>query len=242
VIYLAIVGVMGFLFTRLPRSFLPDEDQGILFAQVTTPPGTPEKYTWDVLDRMNEYFLTKESASVDSVLTVAGFNFGGRGQSSGLIFVRLKDWAERPGANNRVQAIAKRAMSRFLQYRDALAFAFAPPAAIELGNATGFDFELIDRANVGHAKLMEARNQLLKIANQNSNLAAVRSNGLNDEPQYKIEIDREKANALSLTVSDVIQSSLIGVLTSLQLSLGYYKGSLHQTEKNTPVKHRILHA
>jgi hydrophobe/amphiphile efflux-1 (HAE1) family protein len=203
VIYLAIVGVMGFLFTRLPRSFLPDEDQGILFAQVTTPPGTPEKYTWDVLDRMNEYFLTKESASVDSVLTVAGFNFGGRGQSSGLIFVRLKDWAERPGANNRVQAIAKRAMSRFLQYRDALAFAFAPPAAIELGNATGFDFELIDRANVGHAKLMEARNQLLKIANQNSNLAAVRSNGLNDEPQYKIEIDREKANALSLTVSDV---------------------------------------
>src|SRR6266852_1256709 len=203
VIYLAIVGVMGFMFTRLPRSFLPDEDQGLLFARVTTPPGTPQKYTQDVLDRMNEYFLTKERAAVDSVLTVAGFNFGGRGQSSGLIFVRLKDWAARPGANNRVQAIARRAMGRFLQYRDALAFAFAPPAAIELGNATGFDFELIDRANVGHAKLMEARNQLLKLASQNPNLAAVRSNGLNDEPQYKIEIDREKANALSLTVSDV---------------------------------------
>jgi multidrug efflux pump len=203
VIYLAIVGVMGFLFTRLPRSFLPDEDQGILFAQVTTPPGTPQKYTQDVLDRMNKYFLTKERAAVDSVLTVAGFSFGGRGQSSGLLFIRLKDWAERPGANNRVQAIARRAMGQFLQYRDALAFAFAPPAAIELGNATGFDFELIDRADVGHAKLMEARNQLLKMASQNPNLAAVRSNGLNDEPQYKIEIDREKANALSLTVSDV---------------------------------------
>jgi multidrug efflux pump len=203
VIYLAIVGVMGFLFTRLPRSFLPDEDQGILFAQVTTPSGTPQKYTQDVLDRMNEYFLTKERAAIHSVLTVAGFSFGGHGQSSGLIFVRLKDWAERPGANNRVQAIARRAMGQFLQYRDALAFAFAPPAAIELGNATGFDFELIDQANVGHAKLMEARNQLLKMASQNPNLAAVRSNGLNDEPQYKIEIDREKANALSLTVSDV---------------------------------------
>jgi multidrug efflux pump len=137
------------------------------------------------------------------VLTVAGFSFSGHGQSSGLIFVRLKDWAERPGANNRVQAVARRAMGQFLQYRDALAFAFAPPAAIELGNATGFDFELIDQANVGHAKLMEARNQLLKMASQNPNLAAVRSNGLNDEPQYKIEIDREKANALSLTVSDV---------------------------------------
>src|ERR1700732_2616829 len=117
---LAIVGVMGFLFTRLPRSFLPDEDQGILFAQVTTPPGTPQKYTQDVLDRMNEYFLTTERAAIDSVLTVAGFNFGGRGQSSGLIFVRLKDWAERPGANNQVQALARRAMGQFLQYRDAL--------------------------------------------------------------------------------------------------------------------------
>ena len=94
-------------------------------------------------------------------------------------------------------------MGQFLQYRDALAFAFAPPAAIELGNATGFDFELIDRANVGHAKVMEARNQLLQLARQNPDLEAVRSNGLNDEPQYKIEIDRERANALSLTVSDV---------------------------------------
>jgi multidrug efflux pump len=202
-IYLVIVGGMGFLFTRLPRSFLPDEDQGILFAQVTTPSGTPQKYTQDVLDRMNEYFLTKERGAVESVLTVAGFSFGGRGQSSGLIFVRLKDWAERPGANNRVQAIARRAMQQFAQYRDALAFAFAPPAAIELGNATGFDFELIDQANVGHAKLMAARDQLLKMASEDPSLEAVRSNGLNDEPQYKIEIDREKANALSLTVSDV---------------------------------------
>src|SRR6201998_26841 len=178
VIYLAIVGAMGFLFTRLPRSFLPDEDQGILFAQVTTPPGTPQKYTRAVLDRMNDYFLTKEHSAVDAVFTVAGFNFGGRGQSSGLIFIRLKDWAERPGANNRVQAIARRAMGQFLQYRDALAFAFAPPAAIELGNATGFDFELIDLANVGNAKLMAARDQLLKLARQNPNLTSVRSNGL----------------------------------------------------------------
>src|SRR5258708_13698021 len=97
---------MGFLFTRLPKSFLPDEDQGILFAQVTTPPGTPEKYTQDVLDRMNEYFLTKERAAVDSVLTVAGFSFAGRGQSSGLLFISLKAWSEPPGPQNPVQAIA----------------------------------------------------------------------------------------------------------------------------------------
>src|ERR1700745_184734 len=124
--------------------FHPEERQGIFFPRVPPPPGTPEKYTQDVLDRMNEYFLTKERAAVDSVLTVAGFSFGGRGQSPALLFIRLKDWAQRPGAKNRVQAIARRAMGQFLQYRDALAFAFAPPAAIELGNATGFDFELHD--------------------------------------------------------------------------------------------------
>src|SRR5260370_31170465 len=117
----------GFLFARLPKAFLLDEDQGILFAQVTPPPGTSEKYTQDVLDRMNEYFLTKERAAVDSVLTVAGFSFGGRGQSSGLIFIRLKDWAKRPGANHLAQTIATRAMSPVLQHCASLSFAFAPP-------------------------------------------------------------------------------------------------------------------
>jgi len=202
-IYLVIVGVMAFLFLRLPSSFLPDEDQGVMFAQVTTPPGTTVANTDAVLSKVRDYFLQQEGKNVDSVFTVAGFSFGGRGQNSGIAFVKLKDWGERPGAVNRVQAIAGRAMGQFLQYREAMAFAFAPPAVMELGNATGFDFQLIDQGGIGHEKLMAARNQLLGMAAQDKTLAGVRPNGLNDEPQYRIKIDREKASALGLTITDI---------------------------------------
>jgi multidrug efflux pump len=140
---------------------------------------------------------------VEGVFTVTGFSFGGHGQSSGLVFIRLKDWAVRPGAKNRVQAIAARAMAHFGTIKDAMAFAFAPPAVFELGNASGFDFELLDRANLGHDKLMAARNQLLGMAAQDPSLFAVRPNGLNDEPQYRLDIDREKANALGVTTADI---------------------------------------
>jgi len=202
-IYLAVVGLMAYFFVRLPTSFLPDEDQGIMFCQITTPPGSTMQETQKVLDKIRDYFLKDEAKNVEGLFTVAGFSFGGRGQNSGLAFVRLKTWDERPGEQNRVQAIAKRALMHFMQYREAMAFAFAPPAVFELGNATGFDFELIDQAGVGHDKLMEARNQLLGMASQNPQLVGVRPNGLNDEPQYHIKIDREKASALGLTISDI---------------------------------------
>ncbi|MFA7345253.1 MAG: efflux RND transporter permease subunit, partial [Terrimicrobiaceae bacterium] len=202
-IYLAIVAAMVVLFEKLPTSFLPDEDQGIMFAQVTTPPGSTLGSTEKVLDKVRNYLLDEEKANVESVLTVAGFSFGGRGQNAGLVFVRLKDWNSRPGKQNRVQAIARRAMQRFTSYREALAFAFPPPAVFELGNATGFDFQLIDQAGLGHEKLMEARNQLLGMAAKSPALVAVRPNGLNDEPQYRIKIDHEKAGALGLTIADI---------------------------------------
>jgi multidrug efflux pump len=203
VIYLAVVGVMAFFFMRLPTSFLPDEDQGVMFCQITTPPGSTMETTQAVLNKVRDFFLKDEAKNVEGLFTVAGFSFGGRGQNSGLAFVRMKTWDQRPGEENKVQAIAKRAMGRFMQYREAMAFAFAPPAVLELGNATGFDFELIDQGGLGHDKLMEARNQLLGMAAQNSQLVAVRPNGLDDEPQYKINIDREKASALGLTIADI---------------------------------------
>jgi len=203
IIFLAIVAAMVVLYLRIPGGFLPDEDQGVLFVQISAPPGATSVRTQQVLDEVREYFLKDEAASVDSVLTVNGFSFGGRGQNSGLAFVKLKDWAKRPGAANRVQAIAGRAMGRFAGIKDAQVFAFAPPAVIELGNATGFDFELLDRGGLGHDKLMQARNQLLGMAAQDPRLAAVRPNGLDDEPQYKIEIDREKASAYDLTIADI---------------------------------------
>ena len=203
ILYIALAGVMCFVFRQLPTSFLPDEDQGILFAQVTTPPGSTLGTTENVLNKIRGYMLTTEKANVKSVLTVAGFSFGGRGQNAGIAFIQLKDWNLRPGKQNRVQAIAGRAMRHFMMFREALAFAFPPPAVIELGNANGFDFQLIDIGSVGHEKLMEARNQLLGMAAQSPALAMVRPNGLDDEPQYRIKIDNEKAGALGLGISDI---------------------------------------
>jgi multidrug efflux pump len=203
VLYAVIVVAMGFIFTRVPTGFLPEEDQGILFVQVNTPVGATKTRTSDVLDQVREYFLTQEKESVGGVFTVMGFSFGGRGQSSGLAFVHLKPWSQRPGAQNRVQAIAQRAMEHFSKIEDAKVFAFAPPAVIELGNATGFDLELLDRAGLGHAKLMDARNQLLGLAAKDPTVMAVRPNGLDDEPQYKFDINREKAEAYKLTIADV---------------------------------------
>ncbi|MCW5558568.1 MAG: efflux RND transporter permease subunit, partial [Verrucomicrobiae bacterium] len=203
VIYLAIVAAMTLLMRRLPKSFLPEEDQGRMFALVTLPPGSTFSSTEAVLTKVRDYLLKDEGRNVEGVFTVSGFSFAGRGQNVGLAFIRLKPWEERPGKENRVGAIAQRAMAHFLKIREAMVFAIAPPAVLELGNASGFDFQLKDVGNVGHETLMNARNQLLGLAAQNPALVGVRPNGLDDEPQYQIEIDREKASALGLTIADI---------------------------------------
>ncbi|QHC94403.1 efflux RND transporter permease subunit EmhB [Pseudomonas sp. M20] len=200
--YLLIVVGMIWLFTRIPTAFLPEEDQGVLFAQVQTPAGSSAERTQVVIDEMRSYLLDKEAGAVSSVFTVNGFNFAGRGQSSGLAFIMLKPWDER-NSDNSVFALAQRAQQHFFTFRDAMVFAFAPPAVLELGNATGFDVFLQDRAGIGHDKLMEARNQFLGLAAQSKVLYQVRPNGLNDEPQYHLEIDDEKAQALGLSLTDI---------------------------------------
>ncbi len=200
--YLLIVVGMIWLFTRIPTAFLPEEDQGVLFAQVQTPAGSSAERTQVVIDEMRSYLLEKESGAVSSVFTVNGFNFAGRGQSSGLAFIMLKPWDERD-ASNSVFALAQRAQQHFFSFRDAMVFAFAPPAVLELGNATGFDVFLQDRAGIGHEKLMEARNQFLGLAAQSKVLYQVRPNGLNDEPQYHLEIDDQKAQALGVSIADI---------------------------------------
>jgi multidrug efflux pump len=203
VIYLVIVGAMVFLMQRLPKSFLPEEDQGRMFALVTLPPGSTISNTEKVLDKVRDFFLIDEAKNIEGVFTVAGFGFSGRGQNVGLAFVRLKNWEDRPGKENRVAAIAARAMGKFMAIREAMVFPIAPPAVMELGNASGFDFQLMDIGNVGHETLMQARNQLLGLAGESPVLAGVRPNGLNDEPQFLVDIDREKASALGLTVAEI---------------------------------------
>jgi multidrug efflux pump len=202
-VYAGIAAAMAVLFTQLPKGFLPDEDQGFLFAQVQLPVGSTQESTSEVLDRVTTHFLDDEKDNVASVLTVSGFSFGGQGQNAGFAFARLKSWDERRGKAQSAQAVAQRAMAVFSRYRDALAFSFTPPAVFELGNATGFDLELEDRGGVGHQKLIEARNQLLGMAAQNPRLRAVRPNGLEDAPEYRLEIDPERASALGLSLSDI---------------------------------------
>ncbi|MCI1677380.1 MAG: multidrug efflux RND transporter permease subunit AcrB [Ewingella americana] len=203
-LYLLIVVGMAFLFIRLPTSFLPEEDQGVFLTMAQLPAGATQERTQKVLDEVSNYYLTKEKANVESVFTVNGFGFAGRGQNTGIAFISLKDWSERGGAENKVPAIAARAMGAFSQIKDGLVFAFNLPAIVELGTASGFDFELIDQANLGHDKLTQARNQLLGMVAQHPDLLTqVRPNGLEDTPQFKVEIDQEKASALGVSLSDI---------------------------------------
>ncbi len=203
-LYLIIVVGMAYLFVRLPSSFLPDEDQGVFLSMAQLPAGATQERTQKVLDEMTNYYLTKEKNNVESVFAVNGFGFAGRGQNTGIAFVSLKDWSERPGAENKVEAITGRAMGYFSTIKDAMVFAFNLPAIVELGTATGFDFQLIDQAGLGHEKLTQARNQLFGMIAQHPDvLTGVRPNGLEDTPQFKIDIDQEKAQALGVSISDI---------------------------------------
>jgi multidrug efflux pump len=202
-VYGAIVAALALLFTRIPTGFLPNEDQGVMLVEVKTPPGATRVRTAQALASLRDYLLVEEKEDVSSVYEILGFSFSGRGQNAGLAFVMLKDWDERSGERNHVQAIAGRINARFADMRDATIFAAPPPAIVELGNATGFDVVLQDGAGLGHDKFMEARNRLLDLAGKSKILTAVRANGPDDEPQYKVDIDWEKANAFGLSVSDI---------------------------------------
>ncbi|PNH90507.1 efflux RND transporter permease subunit [Vibrio diazotrophicus] len=201
--YVIIVGVLGTLWTRLPTSFVPEEDQGIFLSIIQLPAGSTQEQTLNVMDKVEKHFLENESDSVQSVFTVSGFSFAGQGQNMGMAFVRLKDWDERTNPAMSVNAIIGRAWGAFSQVKEANIYTFNLPAIMGLGNATGFDAYLTDNANLGHDKLIQARNQLLGMASQNPNLTGVRPNGMEDTPQFRINIDYEKAMAMGLSVSDI---------------------------------------
>jgi multidrug efflux pump len=203
IIYGAIVVVMVFLFLRLPTAFLPDEDQGFIICQIQLPAGATMERTLKVIEQVEQHFQEKEQKTVDAMITVAGFSFAGRGQNMGIAFVRLKDWKLRQTPDLKAPAVAGRAMGAFSRIKDGLAFAFSPPAVVELGQANGFDFMLQDRGGIGHEKLMEARNQLLGMAMKNPKLIAVRPNGQDDSPQFKLDIDDVRAGALGVSLADI---------------------------------------
>ncbi|EJD1355180.1 efflux RND transporter permease subunit [Salmonella enterica] len=204
IIYLLIVVGMAVLFLRLPTTFLPEEDQGVFLTMIQLPSGATQERTQKVLDQVTHYYLNNEKVNVESVFTVNGFSFSGQGQNSGMAFVSLKPWEDRSGEENSVEAVIARATRAFSQIRDGLVFPFNMPAIVELGTATGFDFELIDQGGLGHDALTKARNQLLgMVAKHPDLLVRVRPNGLEDTPQFKLDVDQEKAQALGVSLSDI---------------------------------------
>ncbi|MEI7670882.1 MAG: efflux RND transporter permease subunit [Deltaproteobacteria bacterium] len=203
VIFLLIVTAMGFLFQRMPTAFLPDEDQGILMVQALLPANATMEQTTTVMESVSDYFSKREKDAVESVMMISGSNFSGRGQNAGMAFVKLKDWKLRDRPDLKAGAVAGRAMGEFPKIRNAMVFAFAPPAVVELGMAKGFDFQLLDRGGLGHAGLMAARNQLLGMAAKDPVLTKVRPNGLEDVPEYRIDVDWEKAGALGVPITSI---------------------------------------
>jgi multidrug efflux pump len=203
IIYGGLLAVAAFMFTRLPTSFLPDEDQGVFFTQVQLPAGATQEQTLQVLAKMEDYFLKKEGKNVQSLFTVAGFSFSGTGQNSGIGFVRLRDWSERPGKENSAAGIVQRASKEFASWPEAQAFAFAPPAIRELGNASGFNLFIQDRTGLGRDALLQARNSMIGEAAKNPVLAGVRPNATADTPQYQLDIDNAKAGALGVSVAEI---------------------------------------
>jgi len=202
-VYLLIVAALGFMFQRMPTAYLPDEDQGFMYSQVVLPAGSTREQTEKVLNQVRDHYLVDEKEAVKSCFTIAGSGFSGAGQNVGLAFIMLKDWNQRRRADLKVNALVERAMAKFSKFRNALAYAFAPPAVRELGQAGGFDFQLQDRGGLGHEKLMAARNQLLAMAAKDPRLTRVRPNGLEDVPQYRIDLDLDKGGALGVPVESV---------------------------------------
>ncbi|HEV7491140.1 MAG TPA: efflux RND transporter permease subunit, partial [Rhodanobacteraceae bacterium] len=205
-IYGAVIGAVGFLFVRLPTAFLPNADQGVMYVQVQTPPGTTQARTGAVLEDVSQYLLKNESAMVDATFEVNGFNFAGRGQNQGFLFVHFRDFSVRKTPDLRVQALTGRIAQHFASYKDAVIIPINPPSIPALGTASGFDFELEDLGGLGHDRLIQARSQLLDMARKDPMLALVRANGLEDNPMFKLNIDREKASALGVSLTAIDQS------------------------------------
>ena len=202
-IYLAIIGLMAFLFLRLPTSFLPLEDRGIFTTQVQLPPGSTQQQTLKVVEKVESYYMTHEKENIESVFATVGSGPGGNGQNVARLFVRLKDWEMRADADRSSFAIIERATKAFRQIKEAGVIASSPPAITGMGSSAGFDMQLQDHAGIGHTQLMAMRDRLLALASQDSRLARVRHNGLDDSPQLRIDIDQRKAQALGVSIDDI---------------------------------------
>ncbi len=203
VVFALIVGMMGFLYLRMPTAYLPDEDQGILLSQIIMPKGATMEQTLQVGRQIERYFKDKEKDAVESILVVSGMSFSGRAQNNGMVFCKLKDWELRDRPELKAKAIAERATKNLSKIRSARVFVFPPPAVVELGTAKGFEFQLLDRGGIGHTALMDVRNQLLGMMAKDNRVTSLRPNGMEDVPEYRVDVDWDKAGGLGLPISSI---------------------------------------
>jgi len=210
VVFAVLVVVVGVMFTRLPNSFLPNEDQGYVIANVQLPPGATAERTGAVMRAMEEFVMKQPETA--NIVALTGFSFSGQGQNMGLAFIPMKAWDERKGDGQDAQSFAGRIMGHMGALRDSFIFVVSPPPIPELGTGTGFSFRLQDRAGNGHAALLAARNQMLGMASQSKILTGMRPEGLEDAPQLKLNINRDKAQALGV--------SFAAINTALSTSMG----------------------
>ena len=241
VCYGLIAATVVFLFSRAPTGFLPDEDAGMLFAMAQLPPGSTREQADEVLKKMEKHFFEDEKEVLEGGFGVLGFSFSGNAQNQVLMFLKLKDWKERPLPSQKVQAIQGRAMGNFMQIKEAFALAFAPPAVLELGTGRGFDLRLVDLGGLGHDAMMNAQGQLLGLAMQSKVFApgTVRPNGLADTSVYQIEIDQEKASALGLSLT-TINESLSTVLGSSYVNDFIDRGRVKKVMVQADAPYRML--
>jgi len=238
-LYVLLVAVLGFLFQRMPTAYLPNEDQGIMFIQATLPSGSTLEQTDEVMAEVRNYLLVDEKETVESLFTASGRGFSGAGQNAGLAFVKLRDWDLRNRPDLKVDALVGRAMARFAKIRNARVFAFPPPAVVELGQAGGFDFQLQDRGGVGHAALTAARNQLLGMAAEDPRLIRVRPNGLEDVPEYRMDVDWVKAGTLGVPINS-IHNTISAAFGSAYVNDFIQGGRVKRVYVQADASHRML--
>ncbi|MFA6346032.1 MAG: efflux RND transporter permease subunit, partial [Syntrophales bacterium] len=238
-VFLMIVVVMGVLILRMPTAYLPDEDQGTLLAQVMMPTGSTMEQTLEVSGNIQDYFKKHEAETVESVMALTGYGFSGRSQNNGMVFVRLKDWDLRDKPDMKAPAIASRATMAFANIRNAIVYAFTPPAVPELGMSKGFDFQLLDRGGLGHQALMDAQNQLLGIIAQDPRVTKVRPNSREDVPEYRIDVDWEKAGALGVPIS-AIHTSLSAAFGSAYVNDFMQGGRVKRVYIQADAPYRML--
>jgi hydrophobe/amphiphile efflux-1 (HAE1) family protein len=238
-LYVLLVGSVGYLFLRLPSAYLPDEDQGMLMCQVLMPTGSTLEQTQAVANQVSRYFQESEKEAVESCMAIAGFGLSGRSQNNAMLFVKLRDWKVRERADLKVKAVANRAMEYFSQIRNAMIFAFPPPAVVELGNARGVDFQLIDRGGLGHEALMNARNQLLGMAAKDERLVNVRPNGLEDVPEFRVDIDWQQAGAQGVPI-DAIHSTISAAFGSRYVNDFIQSGRVKRVYVQADAPYRML--